>query len=131
MAQRTVLPLFLRRATEGQPLTWHGSGSRAQDFIHVSDVAAACLLAAQSDESGLYCLGSGTATTMKELAEQIAALVPGARAHASGEIDPQEGVSWQVDVSALRRALGFQPRVALADGIRHLLTAPARRDWLG
>jgi UDP-glucose 4-epimerase len=130
MAQHTVLPFFLRRATEGLPLTWHGSGTRAQDFIHVSDVVAACLRAVQTDQARLYCLGSGTATTMRALAEQIAATMPGVRAHGSDQADPQESVSWRVDISALRRDLGFQPRVALPEGIREMLAPSSQPDWL-
>ncbi|HAM73528.1 MAG TPA: hypothetical protein DCM86_17995, partial [Verrucomicrobiales bacterium] len=46
MALGSVLPLFVHRALRGEPLAWHGSGSRSQDFIHVEDVVSACIGAA-------------------------------------------------------------------------------------
>lgn len=117
MAKGTVLPVFVARASRGEPLTWHGEGSRAQDFIHVDDVVAGCLVAATAPAPGpLYNLASGTATTMRTLAETIAAQT-GVPAAASGQPDPQDGVRWDISIERARAELGYAPRVALADGL--------------
>ena len=49
MNPATVLPLFVARALAGETLRWHGSGSRAQDFIHIDDVVTALLAAAAAN----------------------------------------------------------------------------------
>jgi nucleoside-diphosphate-sugar epimerase len=117
MAKGTVLPVFVARALRGEPLTWHGDGSRAQDFVHVDDVAAGCLAAATAAAPGpLYNLASGVATMMRALAETIAAQT-GVPAAASGQPDPQDGVRWDISIERARTELGYAPRLALADGL--------------
>ncbi|MGN6818934.1 MAG: NAD-dependent epimerase/dehydratase family protein [Sphingomonas sp.] len=117
MAKGTVLPFFVGRALKGEPLTWHGEGSRAQDFVHVDDVVAGCLAAAATPSPGaLYNLASGKPTTMRALAETIAAQT-GVSAASSGRPDPQDGVRWDISIDHARRELGYAPRVALADGL--------------
>ncbi len=117
MAKGTVLPIFVGRALRGEPLTWHGAGSRAQDFVHVDDVAAGCIAAAEATAPGpLYNLASGNATTMRSLAETIA-VQTGASATASGQPDPQDGVRWDISIDRARDELGYAPRVAFADGL--------------
>lgn len=117
MAKNTVLPIFVGRALRGEPLTWHGEGSRAQDFVHVDDVAAGCLAAATASAPGpLYNLASGIAMTMRTLAETIATQT-GASAAASGRPDPQDGVRWDISIDRARAELGYDPSVALADGL--------------
>ncbi len=124
MNQATVLPLFVRLAREGKPIRWHGSGSRSQDFIHVDDVAAACLLAAEMGASGTYCLGSGQATTMRSLAERVTSLIPGSHAEPSNLPDPQEGRSWQLDMTAAKHDLGFAPGISIDQGLTQYIGSP-------
>jgi len=125
MNQATVLPLFVRLARDGKPVRWHGSGSRSQDFIHVEDAARACLLAAERGASGVYCLGSGQPTSMRSLAKMVTTLLPGATAQASGEPDPQEGRSWQLDMSLARHDLGFKPAISIYQGLAQYIQATA------
>jgi UDP-glucose 4-epimerase len=123
MNQQTVLPLFVGRARRGETLMWHGTGSRSQDFIHVDDVVDACLLAAGATEQGVFCLGSGIATSMKLLAQSIVSLIPNTIAEPSGKPDEQEGLSWQLDISKIAQSLNFQPKVSLIDGLQDYLSA--------
>jgi UDP-glucose 4-epimerase len=113
----TVLPRFVHAALRGKPLEWHGTGRRAQDFIHVDDVAKACLAAVRARITGTYCLGTGKLTTMRELAELVVALVPGSSARASGQRDRQDGWRWEIDVVPLADELGFRAEVSLRDGL--------------
>jgi UDP-glucose 4-epimerase len=131
MPQGSVLPTLLSNALAGRPVRWHGSGIRSQDFVHVDDVAEACRLAAMTPNNGTFMLGSGVATTMRGLAMLIADLVPGAEAMPSSEADPQEGVAWQLDISAARAQLGYQPKIGLREGIAGCISGRenAARQW--
>jgi len=132
MNPATVLPLFVRLAQDGKPIRWHGSGSRSQDFIHVDDIVTACLRAVEAAEAGTYCLGSGEATSMRRLAELTTTLIPGSHSEASGQPDPQEGRSWQLDMRAASRDLDFTPTVSIEEGLADYiasLKAPSRLWW--
>ena len=55
----TVLRLFVARALAGEDLLYHGSGRRSQDFVHVSDVAAAVgAIVADPALGGIYNVAS-------------------------------------------------------------------------
>lgn len=117
-----VLPALIRRFHEAarsgvdQVVLW-GTGTPRREFLHVDDLAAACLtlLEAYDDPSPIN-VGTGTDLTILELA-QIVAKVTGF----SGEIrtDPTkpDGTPRKLlDVGRLR-SLGWEPRVSLEDGI--------------
>lgn len=59
-----VLPIFIKQKRNGQPLTIVGDGEQTRDYIHVSDVTAAFMLAWQSSLGGRrnnqYCRRSPT-----------------------------------------------------------------------
>jgi UDP-glucose 4-epimerase len=127
MAGGTVLPIFVALALSGEPLTWHGGGSRAQDFIHIGDVVQGVMAAATASAPGpLYNLASGSATTMRTLAETIAGLT-GGRAGASGAPDPQDGVRWDIDIARARAELGFTPGTSLVAGLTDYIAAERAR----
>ena len=63
-----AVTVFLHRALTGQPIEIWGDGSVARDFIHISDVARAFLLAANySGLSSVFNIGSGVGTSLNDL----------------------------------------------------------------
>ncbi|MFB7006756.1 GDP-L-fucose synthase family protein [Streptomyces sp. NPDC056237] len=117
-----VLPALIRRFHEarrdGSPaVTLWGSGNPRREFLHVDDLAAACLLLLERyDGDDPVNIGCGADLTIRELARIIS------------EVTSYQGiVEWDaakpdgtprklLDVSLLT-SLGFTPRIALRDGI--------------
>jgi len=67
-----VVGIFLKQQHDNKPLTVVGDGNQRRDFIYVSDVVRANLLAAISDvDYGLFNVGSGTNISINEIAELI------------------------------------------------------------
>lgn len=103
----------------GQPdVTVWGTGTPRREFLHVDDLARACLLLMQQGTSaGPINVGTGDDVTVRELAEVVRAVVyPDARLSFDGRT--ADGTPRKVlDVSRIR-ALGWEPRITLADGIR-------------
>jgi nucleoside-diphosphate-sugar epimerase len=134
MNERTVLPLFLSAVIRGDIPHYHGSGSRRQNFVHAEDVAAACLLALTRGH-GTYNLG-GSGASMRELAE-LALHVGGrqaSEARASGRVDPQEGMTFDMSCERAAKELGFAPQYTLEGGMRALYAAmvspqPDHHGW--
>ncbi len=115
-------PALLRRVLESRPgddvEVW-GDPSAARDWIHIDDVVGAVLALLDAGEDGPVNLGTGVATTFRQLVGEMAGAAfgwPHERGIQSVPGRP-EGVVWRVaDPSALERV--YAPRVLLREGVR-------------
>ncbi|MEV8455976.1 GDP-L-fucose synthase [Streptomyces sp. NPDC052095] len=122
LATSHVLPALIRRFHEarlaGAPevVLW-GSGSPRREFLHVDDLAAACLLLLERyDGDEPVNIGCGSDLTIRELAALVQD-VTGFHGKVGWDTDKPDGTPRKLlDVSRLT-ALGFAPRIALRDGI--------------
>lgn len=118
-----VLPALIRRYDEavadGTPtVTNWGSGSPRREFLHVDDMAAACLhLLENYDGPEQVNVGTGSDVTIKELAEIVADAV-GFKGGIEWDTSKPDGTPQKLlDVSNLAKA-GWRASIALEDGIR-------------
>ena len=127
-----VLPAMIRKFHDGKvsrsPVTLWGSGKPRRELMHVDDMAAACvhlLRAPQESLNGLYQsdlpplinVGTGEDLTIRELSELVAATV-GYTGEVRWDASKPDGTFRKVlDVSRIR-ALGWQPRIPLREGVR-------------
>ncbi|MFD8664010.1 GDP-L-fucose synthase family protein [Streptomyces microflavus] len=126
-----VLPALIRRFHEAQRdgaeevILW-GSGSPRREFLHVDDLAAACvrLLEAYDGDAPVN-IGCGEDLTIRELAHTIAE-VTGYQGRIGWDTSKPDGTPRKLlDVSRLT-SLGFKPQIPLRDGI-----ARTYAWWLG
>ncbi len=117
-----VLPALLRKAHEAKTNTrnlvvW-GTGAPRREFLHVDDLASACLFLLENyDSPEIINVGWGEDISIRELAELICEIV-GFRGEVSWDRDKPDGTPRKLlDVSKLR-ALGWEPAITLPDGIR-------------
>lgn len=117
--KNSVLPLFIDTARVGGELNVFGSGNRSQDFVFVDDVVDATVLAGQSENSGVYNIGSGRETTMIELAKTITSVVgKGTISYVpSPKGKPEDKQQFYMDISSAKRELGYSPKITLNEGI--------------
>jgi dTDP-L-rhamnose 4-epimerase len=125
-----VAALFRSALEAGRPPQVFEDGGQRRDFVHVSDVAAANLLALTADPPAadlrVYNVASGTPHTIGDMA--------GALAEAFGGPPPQVTGGYRMGdvrhvVASPARAeaeLGFRARVGFEDGMRAFATAPLR-----
>lgn len=115
-AYALVMTIFLKQLRAGKPLTIHGEGLQSRDFIHVRDVARANILAFESPLHGrTYNVGSGTAVTVKELANRISTnQIHEDRRAGDAEIT-------LADISKIKEELGWSPEISFEDGMKELL----------
>ncbi|XUZ28728.1 GDP-L-fucose synthase family protein [Streptomyces sp. RMIT01] len=126
-----VLPALIRRFHEarrdGAPeVTLWGSGSPRREFLHVDDLAAACvtLLEAYDGDEPVN-IGCGEDLTIRELAENVAKVTEYQGRIAWDTSKPDGTPRKLLDVTRLN-ALGFTPKIPLRDGI-----ARTYAWWLG
>ncbi|KAB2590184.1 GDP-L-fucose synthase family protein [Streptomyces arboris] len=126
-----VLPALIRRFHEAQregapEVTLWGSGSPRREFLHVDDLAAACVRLLETyDGDAPVNIGCGEDLTIRELAEIIAE-VTGYQGRIGWDTSKPDGTPRKLlDVSRLT-SLGFKPQIPLRDGI-----ARTYAWWLG
>ncbi|MFD0688162.1 NAD-dependent epimerase/dehydratase family protein [Actinomadura fibrosa] len=119
-----VLIRWMERIAAGEPPLILGDGEQTMDFVFTEDIARANLLAAESDATdAVFNIGSGTETSLKELAEALLRIMDAE--HLGLEFGPARavnGVSRRLaDVSAAQRVLGWKAQVDLEEGLRRLV----------
>jgi GDP-L-fucose synthase len=118
-----VLPALLRKAHEAlargdsELVVW-GSGTPRREFLHVDDLADACVHLMERDYDGpLVNVGTGKDVTIRELAETVMQVV-GFQGRIVFDSSKPDGTPRKLlDVSRLT-SLGWQARTSLRDGIR-------------
>ena len=121
----TVVGKFVAAAAAGKPLRLEGDGQQTRDFVHVSDVSRAFVLAMQAPalpRRALINVGSGVATRIEAIADTLA---PGP--HAQGPRRRQDMRHTMALTCAAERLLGWAPRVSLADGLAEMLRMERER----
>ena len=113
-----VVPAFLDQALNGEPLTIFGDGSQTRSFCYVSDLVDGLVRLSVSEERFPVNLGNPAELTIREFAERIRRLM-GSNLdlvfHPLPEDDPRKR---RPDISKAKRLLGWEPKVALEDGLR-------------
>jgi UDP-glucose 4-epimerase len=119
-----VMIKFLERLRNNQPPIIHGDGGQTRDFVHVSDVVDATLLALERDVAGKTLnIGTGEATSINELCEIFL------RAAGNTRLKPIYGASRsgdirhsQADITKAGKLLGFKPKISPENGVGKLLS---------
>ena len=122
-AYTEVLIRWMDRIAEGQPPLIFGDGRQTMDFVYVTDIARANILAAKSAVSDeVFNVASGEETSLIGLAEALMRAMG-----ASGRVDfgPERkvnGVSRRLaSTAAAKDRLGFEARVSLGQGLAELV----------
>jgi UDP-glucose 4-epimerase len=122
-AYTEVLIRWMDAIDSGRPPTIFGDGTQTMDFVHVTDVALASVLAALSDVSdAVLNVGTGIETSLNDLARLLLKVM-------GSSLQPEHAAARKVNpvarrlasVDAAARAIGFRPGVSLEDGLRGLV----------
>jgi len=118
-----VLPAMIRRFHEakesGAPVvTLWGSGTPRREFLHVDDLATACVfLLEKFDGEVPLNVGCGTDITIKELAQTVARVIGFEGVLEWDSTKPDGTPQKLLDTSRINQ-LGWTPTISLEDGIR-------------
>ncbi|HET7507777.1 MAG TPA: NAD-dependent epimerase/dehydratase family protein [Solirubrobacterales bacterium] len=123
-----VLAIFGGRLLNGKPPLIFEDGEQRRDFVSVHDVARACALALERDEAAgrAVNVGSGESITVREIARRLARVTD--REEIEAEVTGRYRVGdirhCFADITRAREVLGYEPQIALDDGMAELA------EWL-
>jgi dTDP-L-rhamnose 4-epimerase len=123
-----VLAIFASRLLNDRPPLVFEDGFQRRDFVHVSDVANACLLALTSPRANgqVFNIGSGESRTILSIAEDLARMMgrPHIAPHVTGKYRAGDIRHCFADIRKAKTELGFEPRMDFRTGIDDLT------EWL-
>jgi dTDP-L-rhamnose 4-epimerase len=121
-----VAAIFSSRLLNGQPPVTFEDGLQSRDFVHVSDIVQANLLAMEREEMdyGIFNVGTGRSLTILGMAQVLSQ-------HLDGRLEPRATNKFRTgdirhcfaDISRIK-ALGYQPTMCFEDGMAELV------DWV-
>ncbi|MDP9242948.1 MAG: NAD-dependent epimerase/dehydratase family protein [Actinomycetota bacterium] len=116
-----VVPRFIARTMDEEPVRIFGDGEQSRDFTFVGDVVGANLAAAEAPEEAwgrAFNVAYGDRHSVNELLSTIQELVPGEHPEPERE-PPRPGDirDSQADISLARDVLGYEPRSSFAEGL--------------
>ncbi len=117
-----VVAIFCGHLMEGRTPTIFGDGGQTRDWVDVSDVVRANLLAGNSDLTGAVNIGHGQETSVLDLVSALRDVSD--RPMAEPEFAPERPGEVRrscLDVSRARDELGWAASVSLRDGLRTIL----------
>jgi len=114
-----MVSIFLAQALKNNYIEIKGSISRFRDFIYIDDVVDIWFKAANMklSENLIINLGTGVKTTVRELADQICALVPNTTYFESNETPgDQNGI--YADIKLLKNLFNYENFINIEDGLK-------------
>jgi len=113
-----VLPTLIRKfETMKDVVPLWGTGAAIREFLHVDDLASACLFALSLDSPpDLMNVGSGEEVTIRELAGAVKAAT-GSTAKIEWDASKPDGTPRKLCDTKLIRSLGWQPQIGLRRGL--------------
>lgn len=122
-----VCAIFSGRLLNDQRPTIFEDGEQTRDFVHISDIVQANLLALEKDEANYHAfnVGTGRPISIREIGRMLASSL-------GKDIEPEIVAKYRegdirhcvADISLIKSKLGYQPRVTLEAGIPQLI------DWV-
>jgi dTDP-L-rhamnose 4-epimerase len=119
-----VCAIFSSRLLNDQAPTIFEDGEQSRDFVHVSDIVQANLLALETDTGDFQSMniGTGRATSVKQIARLLAkGLGKNIEPVIVGKYREGDIRHCVSDISKAKKLLGFEPRVSLEAGLDELL----------
>ena len=116
-----VVAIFCSRVLAGKTPVIYGDGSQTRDYVYVGDVARAFTAAADNARPGIWNIGTGTETTVLELAAAIGAAAGRSIAPKFAAARPGELLRSAVAPGLAAAELGWRPQTELLDGVRKVI----------
>jgi len=122
MRMELVIPIFLKKAFDGKPLTLSGDGSQYRNFIYVEDLADAHIMALNDKaENEILNLEGMRRISIKEIAETIDVLYENDVTIKYIDARPGDYEGKEASNDKIKRLLGWEPSIDFKEGMEYTL----------
>lgn len=116
-----VIPIFVRKALQGEPISLAGDGLQFRQFVYVEDLANGNVLALKPiAENKTYNLDGNERITIRQIAETVRSLIGDVQIQYT-DARPGDFSGKQVSSALAKRELGWEPTVRFEDGVRRYI----------
>jgi dTDP-glucose 4,6-dehydratase len=116
-----ALPNFVFQALSEKPITVFGDGKQTRSFCYVSDLIDGIYRLARSEEHLPVNIGNPEEITLLEFAQRVRAYFPKAGPIVFEPLPEDDPKRRCPDIRKAQRLLGWEPKVALADGLQRTI----------
>lgn len=113
-----VVAIFTLRILAGEMCTIHGTGEDTRDYVHVTDVAEANLLALDRGEASIYNVGTGRQTSTNTIFSLLSETLDATARVQHGPPRPGDLPASALDPTKAAGSLGWRARIELEDGLQ-------------
>lgn len=113
-----VVSIFIARVLAGKAFVINGNGKQTRDYVYVSDVVRAVLLAMNKKTVGIFNIGTGTQTSLNGVVKILSRLMRTNTPKRHGPCKPGEVARSALDARLAKKALGWEPKITLEEGLK-------------
>lgn len=113
-----VVPAFISQALQKKPITIFGDGKQTRSFCYYADLLEGIYRLMMSDVSDPVNIGNPREMSMLEFAQEIIAATGSKSKIVFRPLPQDDPKQRQPDIGRARKLLGWEPKVALADGLK-------------
>ncbi len=126
-----AIPTFLRQALQDRPITVFGDGSQTRSFCYVDDLIRGIIALAESGYHYPVNIGNPDEFTLLELAQAVLKIT-GSKSEIVFEALPTDDPQVrQPDITLAREILGWEPAIALEEGLRRTIDQSGPEKLIG
>lgn len=119
-----IISAFIQRLHNHLPPEIYEDGQMTRDFVYVSDVVKASLIALTYPKSILVNIGSGKLITILELAQTLSRLTePELKPKVVGKVRIGDIRHCFADLTLAQKVFGFEPAITIEDGLKLVVNA--------
>ena len=118
-----VVSNFIVQALKGEPITLYGDGTQTRSFCYIDDLVGGCidLMAAAAGVTGPVNLGNPVEFSIRQLADLVIGLTQSKSKIEFRPLPEDDPLQRCPDIGLAKSTLGWEPAVALEDGLRRTI----------
>jgi len=117
-----AIPAFMGQALRNRPVTVFGNGSQTRSFCYIDDMVEGLYGLLISRHTGPMNLGNPSELSLNEMARKVIAATGSHSRITYRPLPTDDPKVRQPDITLARKALGWAPRVSLAEGLRRTVS---------